>query len=212
MESFVFNKPELDLRMPNIKYKKPMSALPQHFLLKSMKDLREIAPCYGLSVCDGFDDPVPLLGLYSRFAPRPCSLHILAKDLWKFAEENREEVNEILSVQLKGRDVMAYLDELDLEKGDITLVGLITMMDKLHVCVLHKVGFWVSHDGSVQEMKSPNPDLDACTMYLAWMKQGGFVLLQQNFDITTERLPSPPPVQRKKSPPKDVPNHQGRSW
>ncbi len=34
------------------------------------------------------------------------------------------------------------------------------------------------------------------------MKQGGFVLLQQNFNIATERLPSAPPVQRKKSPPK----------
>ena len=212
MESFVFNKLELDLRVPNIKYKKPMSALPLHFLFKSMKDLRQIAPCYGLSVCVGFDDPVPLLGLYSRFAPRPRSLHILAKDLRKFAEENREEVNEILSMQLKGRDVMAYLDELDPEKGDITLVGLIAMMDKLHVCVLHEVGFWVLHDGSIQEMKSPNPDLDTCTMYLAWMKQGGFMLLQQNFNIATERLPSPPPVQRKKCPPKDAPNHQGRSW
>ncbi len=155
---------------------------------------------------------MPLLGLYSCFAPRPHSLRILAKDLWKFAEDNREEVNEILSMQLKGRDVMAYLDELDPEKGDITLVGLIAMMDQLHVCVLHEVGFWVSHDGSIQEMKSPNPDLDAYTMYLAWMKQGGFVLLQQNFDIATERLPSPLPVQRKKSPPKDTPKHQGRSW
>ncbi len=96
MESFVFNKPELDLRVPNIKYKKPMSALLQRFLLKSMKDLQEIAPCYGLSVCVGFDDLVLLLGLYSRFAPRPHSLRILAKDLRKFAEENREEVNEIL--------------------------------------------------------------------------------------------------------------------
>ncbi len=55
---------------------------------------------------------------------------------------------------------MEYLDELDAEKGDITLVGLIAMMDKLHVCVLHEVGFWVSHDGNVQEIKSPNPDLD----------------------------------------------------
>ena len=69
MESFVFNKPELDLRVPNIKFKKPMAALPQCFLFKSMKDLREIAPCYSLSVCVGFDDPVPLLGLYSCFAP-----------------------------------------------------------------------------------------------------------------------------------------------
>ncbi len=145
---------------------------------------------------------MPLLGLYSCFAPRPRSQRVLAKDLRTFAEENRQEVNEILALHLKGRDVMEYLDELDAEKGDITLIGLFAMMDKLHVCVLHEVGFWVSHDGGVQHMKSPNPDLDACTMYLAWMKKGGFVLLRQNFDIATERLPSPPPVQRKTSPQK----------
>ncbi len=175
MESFIFNKPELDLWVPNIKFKKPMAALPQHFLFKSVKDLREIAPCYGLSVCVGFNDLVPLLGLYSRFTPRPRSQRILAKDLRKFTEENREEVNEILVLHLKGCDVMEYLDELDAEQGDITLIGLIAMMDKLHMCVLHKVGFWVSHDGNVLQIKSPNPDLDACTMYLVWMKKGGGV-------------------------------------
>ncbi len=105
---------------------------------------------------------------------------------------------------------MEYLDELDPEKGDITLVGLIAIMDKLHVCVLHEVGFWVSHNGNVQKMKSPNPDLDTCTMYLVWMKQGGFMLLQQNFNIAREKLPSPEP-ERKKSPPKDAHN-QARSW
>ncbi len=196
--------------MPNIKFKKPMTVLPQRFLFKSMKDVRQIAPCYGLSVCVGFDDPVPLLGLYSRFAPRPHSQRILAKDLRTFAEENREEVNEILALHLKGRDVMEYLDKLDAEQGDITLIALIAMMDKLHVCVLHEVGFWVSHDGNVLQMKSPNPDLNTCMMYLAWMKKGGSCYCDRTSTLLPRGCHPLHLCRGRHPPPKDV--YRRRSW
>ncbi len=193
MESFIFNKPQLGEkeRIPAMKYKSSMQILPVRFHFKSMKDVREIVPAYGLGVMPQFPEEktrVEFLRLYSRFAPRPRSLRVLKKEMVTFAKEKCAEVNSSLDKLLKDGDILEHLDAL--ESADIATVALCAMMDRLHICMIHEVGPWVTHDG-IKSIGMPRSDIDICSMYLAVMRGGWFILLEQKFENSPPHPKSP---------------------
>ena len=205
MESFVFNKPQLgeNERILAMKYKSTMQILSACFHFKSLKDVREIVPVYGLSIVLQFAEEktgVEFLGLYSRFAPRPRSLRVLKKEMVTFTKEKYAEVNSCLEKLLKGSNILEHLDAL--ESADITTVALCAMMDRLHIFVIHEVSPWVTHDG-MKSIGTKRSDIDVCSMYLAVMRGGQFILLEQKFENSPPRPKSPvfvpnPEFRRKK--------------
>ncbi len=157
-----------------------MQILPLRFF-KKIEDVKEIVPAYGLNIVQQFEEEktrVEFLGLYSRFAPCLRSMRVL-KEMLTFAKDNRVEVNGCLDQILKGGDIIEHLESL--ESADVATVALCAMMDKLHICLIHEVGPWVTHDG-MKSISTKKSDIDVCSMYLAVMRSSHFILLEQKFE------------------------------